>query len=443
MLYSRPRLHPRASATLLSPASSSPASASSHAPSRRARPAVLLACVTERCWLAVAPPPSEGLAMDEEIHVHAVHAMPWYVQSMHTNNSRALTVLPATALPFYSMRYSWPLQLEPFLKLMPLPLPPRLTEEPLLRYPIPEPLFQLLSDLQLSNPLSHTRKSPARTTRPACLSVSLPPDICKPPPYLDYKHANAARMPAAIIDQITRTWISEPAPPPASPLHQKHFRRTDNMGKLIKNHWARLIIMSAAAYQVGAAIESFIWPKIFWDFLTHTLDAAVKPFPVLQIINLVLGLGMLAIEWPLGFLAGSPLHRSLEFRLAVLPLTALAAALIYQGTNSALYYLIGMGVYFWAYSEGEVSSSCPLFKSNKFADKKPPLDHLRKTMDFTTTRSQRWYLSCVMRSLLISRGAGGPFQESNLSTLPLPRLAPKGQNGLWRTVYTKRVRRRT
>jgi hypothetical protein len=56
-------------------------------------------------------------------------------------------------------------------------------------------------------------------------------------------------------------------------------------------------------------------------------------------------------------MAGSTLHRSLEFRLAILPLTALSAALLYQATNPAIYYLVGMVVYFWAYSEGEVSST--------------------------------------------------------------------------------------
>lgn len=49
------------------------------------------------------------------------------------------------------------------------------------------------------------------------------------------------------------------------------------------------------------------------------------------------------------------MHRSIEARLVVLPLVALAAALLYQGTNPAIYYTIGMGIYFWAYSEGEVS----------------------------------------------------------------------------------------
>ena len=63
---------------------------------------------------------------------------------------------------------------------------------------------------------------------------------------------------------------------------------------------------------------------------------------------------MLAWEWPLGFIAGTAIHRSIEARLVVLPMAGLSAALIYQATNPAIYYVIGLGVYFWAYSEGEV-----------------------------------------------------------------------------------------
>lgn len=48
------------------------------------------------------------------------------------------------------------------------------------------------------------------------------------------------------------------------------------------------------------------------------------------------------------------MHRSIEVRLVVLPLAALAGALLYQGTNPAIYYVVGMVVYFWAFSEGEV-----------------------------------------------------------------------------------------
>jgi len=131
------------------------------------------------------------------------------------------------------------------------------------------------------------------------------------------------------------------------------------MGKLIKNHWARLIVLTAAIYQVVASIEGFFWPKIFWDFLTKNLDMAVKPFPALQLINLLLGIFGVAWEWPLKFIAGSSLHRSIEARLVVYPLSILAAILMYQGTNAGLYYSIGVGVYFWAYSEGELVCERP------------------------------------------------------------------------------------
>lgn len=112
--------------------------------------------------------------------------------------------------------------------------------------------------------------------------------------------------------------------------------------------------LTSASDQIAAAIEGFFWPKIFWDFATKTLDPAVKPFPTLQIINLLTGIWMMAWEWPLSFIAGSSIHRSLEARLAFLPLAALSAVLTYQGTNAALYYLVAMIVEFWAYSEGEV-----------------------------------------------------------------------------------------
>ncbi|KAI4208248.1 MAG: hypothetical protein LQ346_000128 [Caloplaca aetnensis] len=131
------------------------------------------------------------------------------------------------------------------------------------------------------------------------------------------------------------------------------------MGKLIKNHWARLIVLTAALYQIAAALEGFFWPKVFWDFLTTNLDPAVRPIPILQVINLLLGILAFAWEWPLPLLsfAKTAMHRSIEARLAVYPLASLSALLLYQGTNPGIYYLIGMGVYFWAYSEGEIV--CP------------------------------------------------------------------------------------
>lgn len=63
---------------------------------------------------------------------------------------------------------------------------------------------------------------------------------------------------------------------------------------------------------------------------------------------------MLALEWPLPLIAGTALHRSIEGRLVVLPMGILMAILMYQSTNAALYYAVGLVVYFWALSEGEI-----------------------------------------------------------------------------------------
>jgi hypothetical protein len=150
----------------------------------------------------------------------------------------------------------------------------------------------------------------------------------------------------------------------ASLLSQHFFFNT--MGKLIKNHWARLIALSAAAIQLVAALEGFFWPKIFWDFLTKNLDGAVKPIPALQIINLVSAIFVICWEWPLKPLASAlpAVHRSIEARLVVYPLLSLAAILMYQSTNAAIYYLISVGVYFWAFCQGEVSLHSDSFTCN-------------------------------------------------------------------------------
>lgn len=127
------------------------------------------------------------------------------------------------------------------------------------------------------------------------------------------------------------------------------------MGRLIKNHLARLIILTAATYQIAAAIHGFFWPKIFWDMWTKALDPAVKPFPILQICNIIAGIFGLCWEYPLPFLIpNTALHRSIAARLAIYPISILLAALTYQGTNAAIYYIVGLIVFFWGHTEGEI-----------------------------------------------------------------------------------------
>jgi alpha-N-acetylglucosamine transferase len=59
-------------------------------------------------------------------------------------------------------------------------------------------------------------------------------------------------------------------------------------------------------------------------------NRSVKPIPILQIINLFCGILVLAWEWPITKIAGSGLHRSIEARLVLMPLFALAAVLAYD-----------------------------------------------------------------------------------------------------------------
>lgn len=133
------------------------------------------------------------------------------------------------------------------------------------------------------------------------------------------------------------------------------------MGKLIKTHWARLIVLTAAIYQLAASIHGYFWPKIFWDFLTKNLDGAVKPAPILQTINLVFALCVIGMEWPLPLITRlvPAIHRSIEFRLVVYPISAMACLVLYQATNAGLYYMIGIGIYFWGFCEGEGISPTP------------------------------------------------------------------------------------
>jgi hypothetical protein len=127
------------------------------------------------------------------------------------------------------------------------------------------------------------------------------------------------------------------------------------MGKLVKSHWARLVVLVAAAIQIGGSIEGYFWPKVTWDFLTTALDFLVVPIPALQTINLLLGLVVVAGEWPLSAIAGKMYHRSIHARLVMYTICAISALFLYQSHTSALYYILGIYAYIAALYEHEVS----------------------------------------------------------------------------------------
>ena len=126
-----------------------------------------------------------------------------------------------------------------------------------------------------------------------------------------------------------------------------------------------MILLTSPSVQMGAAFEGFFWPKIFWDHFTHGLDGAVKPVPILQIINMILGIFTFAFEYPVGILTNNSLHRSIVARLVWIPFTATAAVLLYQGPDACGWYLIGLGAYGWAYMEGEVRTSLYLVANSE------------------------------------------------------------------------------
>jgi len=125
------------------------------------------------------------------------------------------------------------------------------------------------------------------------------------------------------------------------------------MGKLVKHQWARLLVLTAAAYLTWAAFWGFFYPKSFFDMFTPVFNGLVAPLPVIQIINLLDGIVILALEWPLPFIRDKALHRAFALRFALYPIMAVAALIQYQCTDPAFYLLIGTAVYFQAWAEGE------------------------------------------------------------------------------------------
>lgn len=90
------------------------------------------------------------------------------------------------------------------------------------------------------------------------------------------------------------------------------------------------------------------------------------------------------------------MHRSIEARLILYPVCSLTALLLYQGTNAGIYYLIGIGVYFWAFSEGEVSG---IFSETRMGEfrllTRIWIDCLSASLGVTATTSSREGISSL------------------------------------------------
>jgi hypothetical protein len=140
------------------------------------------------------------------------------------------------------------------------------------------------------------------------------------------------------------------------------------MGKLVWHQYARLVAITASVYCVWSSFWALIFRKFFWDFIGGTqrdpggtqpsAGAAVfitmiVKIPVIPIFAMLIGFGLLTIEFPLSFVKGSAIHRSIVIRMVLLFFQAFLCLLYYQGTNAGIYSLIALFCYTRAQMRGE------------------------------------------------------------------------------------------
>ncbi|KAL8277478.1 hypothetical protein RQP46_010108 [Phenoliferia psychrophenolica] len=159
------------------------------------------------------------------------------------------------------------------------------------------------------------------------------------------------------------------------------------MGVLIMHEWGCLLALASGSYAIWAGIWAILYRKYFWDMIGGTLGpnglipgpnaaffvAIIVKVPVLQVINIVHqtctlekicslpehtaqinGLLTLALEWPLPFIAGTPLHRSFVLRIVFYVWAGVIAMFPYQTVDAGVFYAITAIVYLRAISRGEI-----------------------------------------------------------------------------------------
>jgi len=141
------------------------------------------------------------------------------------------------------------------------------------------------------------------------------------------------------------------------------------MGKFIWHEHARYVSITASVYTVWAGYFGLLYRKLFWDFVSGIVrnpgglqpasqdlffvDIIVRA-PVIPILSIILGLVIIAFEYPAPFLKGFAAQRSLISRIVMLFFQAFFAILFYQGTNGAIWSLVAIIGYTRAVMLGEV-----------------------------------------------------------------------------------------
>ncbi|KAG6866746.1 hypothetical protein C0991_011405 [Blastosporella zonata] len=158
------------------------------------------------------------------------------------------------------------------------------------------------------------------------------------------------------------------------------------MGNLVWHEYARLTSITASVCElptrvlyhhstrcfhkdaVWASFFGLIYRKFFWDFVGGTLrdPGGIQPSPnaaifitiivkapIVQILAMILGMFIIALEFPLPLLKKLAIHRSIVLRIVLLLFQSFLTILFYQGTNAAIWSFIAAMCYTRAQVLGE------------------------------------------------------------------------------------------
>jgi len=141
------------------------------------------------------------------------------------------------------------------------------------------------------------------------------------------------------------------------------------MGKLVWHEYARLITIVSSCYTVWASLWAFVYRKFFWDFVNGTLrnPGGLQPAsqdgifitlivkaPIIPIFSFLIGVSIVAFEYPVPWVKGTSIHRNFVVRIIALLIQAVLAILFYQGTNGAIWSLTAAFCWGRALMLGEV-----------------------------------------------------------------------------------------
>jgi len=140
------------------------------------------------------------------------------------------------------------------------------------------------------------------------------------------------------------------------------------MGNLIWHQYARFVAITGSIYAVWSGLFALVYRKFFWDFVggivrdpggvqappaSAVFITLIVKTPVIQSFAMVLGLLILAIEFPIPPVKPLAIHRSFALKIVLLLFQTFLCILYYQGTNAAVYSFIAALCYTRAQLNGE------------------------------------------------------------------------------------------